>query len=43
LTYMDKIVFDVRFDWGLKDLVKDEEYEMKTRAFVIDIGYKLNF
>ena len=43
LTYMDKIVFDARFDWGLKDLDKHKDFEVKSRAFVIDIGYKLNF
>ena len=27
----------------IKDLDKDKDSEVKSRAFVIDIGYKLNF
>jgi len=42
LTYMDKIVVDARFDLGLKDIRKDN-VEVKSRAFVIDVGYKFNF
>ncbi len=42
LTYMGKFVLDSRFDLGLRDLDKSND-EVKTRAFVIDVGYKLNF
>ena len=43
LTYIDKIVFDARFDLGLKNLNKDNNHKLKSRAFVIDIGYKLSY
>jgi len=41
-NYLDKFVVDARFDLGLKDISKGSE-DSKTRAFVLDVGYKFNF
>ena len=43
LVYIDRFVLGVRFDLGLKDLNKNEDIKVKSKVFVINLGYKFDF